>query len=107
MDPTWPGGKAVAAFFSFDLDGESWLLAVDRRNADLPITMSQAAYGPKVGRDGRLGRAIVPARPAVGETGHRFEHASSIEAPSILHKCRPQQSCGHILCTIALSFIRM
>lgn len=49
MDPKWPGGKAVAAFFSFDLDGESWLLAVDRRNADLPITMSQAAYGPKVG----------------------------------------------------------
>ena len=49
MDPKWPGGKAVAAFFSFDLDGESWLLSVDRRNADLPITMSQAAYGPKVG----------------------------------------------------------
>lgn len=48
MDPRWPGGKNVAAFFSFDLDGESWLLAVDRRNANLPITMSQAAYGPKV-----------------------------------------------------------
>ena len=49
MDSTWPGGKTFAAFFSFDLDGEAWLLAVDQRNADLPITMSQAAYGPKVG----------------------------------------------------------
>ena len=45
----WPQGKQFAAFFSFDVDGESWLLAIDRRNADLPVTMSQAAYGPKFG----------------------------------------------------------
>jgi peptidoglycan/xylan/chitin deacetylase (PgdA/CDA1 family) len=49
MDDRWPGGKRFAAFFSFDVDGESWLLATDVRNADLPVTMSQAAYGPKIG----------------------------------------------------------
>ena len=49
MEVNWPNGKRFAAFFSFDVDGESWLLAADQRNRDLPVTMSQAAYGPKVG----------------------------------------------------------
>jgi peptidoglycan/xylan/chitin deacetylase (PgdA/CDA1 family) len=45
----WPVGARAAAFFSFDVDGESWLLGADERNAGLPVTMSQAAYGPRVG----------------------------------------------------------
>ena len=45
----WPGGARAAAFFSFDVDGEAWLLGADRRNADLPVTLSQARYGPRVG----------------------------------------------------------
>lgn len=49
MDSVWPEGRPAAAFFSFDVDGESWLLVADERNATLPVTISQAAYGPKVG----------------------------------------------------------
>lgn len=45
----WPDGARAAAFFSFDVDGEAWLLGADRRNADLPVTLSQARYGPTVG----------------------------------------------------------
>lgn len=45
----WPAGAKSAAFFSFDVDGESWLIGADERNAKLPVTMSQAAYGPRVG----------------------------------------------------------
>lgn len=47
--PRWPNGHLAAAFFSFDVDGESWLLSADRGNGDLPVTMSQARYGPRVG----------------------------------------------------------
>lgn len=45
----WPIGFHAAAFFSFDVDGEAWLLGADPRNGDLPVTMSQARYGPRVG----------------------------------------------------------
>ncbi len=45
----WPEDKGFASFFSFDVDGESWLLFADQRNANLPVTLSQASYGPKVG----------------------------------------------------------
>lgn len=48
-EPVWPEGARSAAFFSFDVDGEAWLLGADERNARLPVTLSQAAYGPKVG----------------------------------------------------------
>lgn len=46
---SWPDGTRMAAFFSFDLDGESWLLAADPRNAERAVTISQAQYGPQVG----------------------------------------------------------
>lgn len=51
FEPTdlWPEDHRAAAWFSFDIDGESWLLGVDENNANLPATMSQAAYGPQVG----------------------------------------------------------
>lgn len=45
----WPNGARCAAFFSFDVDGEAWLLTRDARNAERPITLSQAQYGPRVG----------------------------------------------------------
>jgi peptidoglycan-N-acetylglucosamine deacetylase len=45
----WPDGKQAAAFFSFDVDGESVWINIDERNAQLPVTMSQAQYGPQVG----------------------------------------------------------
>lgn len=45
----WPDGARAAAFFSFDVDGEAWLLGADERNAGLPVTLSQARYGPRVG----------------------------------------------------------
>jgi peptidoglycan/xylan/chitin deacetylase (PgdA/CDA1 family) len=45
----WPDGSRAAAFFSFDVDGEAWLLGADPRNEGLPVTLSQARYGPRVG----------------------------------------------------------
>jgi peptidoglycan-N-acetylglucosamine deacetylase len=45
----WPAGYQAAAFFSFDVDGEAWLLGADARNRQLPVTLSQARYGPTVG----------------------------------------------------------
>jgi len=45
----WPDDHRFGAFFSFDVDGESWLLVGDSRNAYRPVTMSQASYGPKHG----------------------------------------------------------
>jgi peptidoglycan/xylan/chitin deacetylase (PgdA/CDA1 family) len=48
-ESVWPNVARSAAFFSFDLDGESWLLWGDERNAERPVTISQAQYGPRVG----------------------------------------------------------
>jgi peptidoglycan-N-acetylglucosamine deacetylase len=45
----WPDGKQAAGLFSFDVDGESVWINIDQRNAQLPVTMSQAQYGPRVG----------------------------------------------------------
>jgi len=45
----WPEGYRAAAFFSYDFDAESVWLNLDRRNASLPVTLSQARYGGKVG----------------------------------------------------------
>lgn len=45
----WPDGKQAAALFSFDVDGESVWINIDQKNAQLPVTMSQAQYGPQVG----------------------------------------------------------
>ena len=49
MPGLWPEGKQAAAFFSFDVDCEAPLLYADQRNADMPVTMSQANYGSKYG----------------------------------------------------------
>jgi peptidoglycan/xylan/chitin deacetylase (PgdA/CDA1 family) len=48
-DSCWPAGYTATAFFSYDIDGEAWLLGDDPRNAGLPVTLSQARYGPTVG----------------------------------------------------------
>lgn len=49
MTGRWPDGARAAALFSFDVDGEAWLLGADPRNEGLPVTLSQARYGPRVG----------------------------------------------------------
>jgi peptidoglycan/xylan/chitin deacetylase (PgdA/CDA1 family) len=46
---TWPGGASCACVVSFDVDGESAVLQVDRKYATHATTMSQQAYGPRVG----------------------------------------------------------
>ncbi len=45
----WPEDFRAAAFFSYDFDAESVWLNLDKRNADLPVTLSQARYGGQVG----------------------------------------------------------
>lgn len=100
----WPDGARAAAFFSFDVDGEAWLLGADARNDGLPVTLSQARYGPRVGvfeilrilrrRDVRATffvpsavaewhpdtvRAIVAAGHEVGLHGHLHERPDLLE----------------------------
>ena len=45
----WPGGARCAASFSFDVDAESAMLAVDHGHADRMSAISHQAYGPLVG----------------------------------------------------------
>jgi len=45
----WPEGTRAGAAFTFDVDAESAILAVDPRFARRLTTMSHQAYGPKVG----------------------------------------------------------
>ncbi|OFJ54371.1 polysaccharide deacetylase family protein [Mycolicibacterium grossiae] len=45
----WPAGKRCAASFSFDVDAESAMLAVDHAHADRMSAISHQAYGPLVG----------------------------------------------------------
>ena len=45
----WPGTKRCAASFSFDVDAESAMLAVDYSHANRMSAMSHQAYGPLVG----------------------------------------------------------
>jgi len=45
----WPGAARCAASFSFDVDAESAMLAVDHGNANRMSAMSHQAYGPLVG----------------------------------------------------------
>jgi len=45
----WPGAAQSAASFSFDVDAESAMLAVDHGNANRMSAMSHQAYGPLVG----------------------------------------------------------
>ena len=45
----WPGAARCAASFSFDVDAESAMLAVDHGHANRMSAMSHQAYGPLVG----------------------------------------------------------
>ena len=45
----WPGDARCAASFSFDVDAESAMLAVDHGHANRMSAMSHQAYGPLVG----------------------------------------------------------
>lgn len=45
----WPDAARCAASFSFDVDAESAMLAVDHGNANRMSAMSHQAYGPLVG----------------------------------------------------------
>lgn len=46
---TWPEGKTSAASFSFDVDAESAMLAVDHGHANRMSAISHQAYGPLAG----------------------------------------------------------
>jgi peptidoglycan/xylan/chitin deacetylase (PgdA/CDA1 family) len=48
-DTSWLRGSAAALVLSFDIDGESCILAEGRRFAGSPNAMSHQAYGPQVG----------------------------------------------------------
>jgi peptidoglycan-N-acetylglucosamine deacetylase len=45
----WPGGKRCAVMLCFDVDGETTALSEDLALASRLTTMSQCAYGPRVG----------------------------------------------------------
>lgn len=45
----WPAGKTSAASFSFDVDAESAMLAVDHGHANRMSAISHQAYGPLAG----------------------------------------------------------
>jgi peptidoglycan/xylan/chitin deacetylase (PgdA/CDA1 family) len=45
----WPAGTRCACVVSFDVDGESAVLQVDRKYARRATLMSHQAYGPRVG----------------------------------------------------------
>ncbi|MBI3708738.1 MAG: polysaccharide deacetylase [Proteobacteria bacterium] len=46
---TWPNGAKCAVVFSFDFDAETLWLGRDPSNVNRPGTLSQGAYGAKVG----------------------------------------------------------
>jgi len=48
-DDKWRGGNAAVALLTFDVDGDTPLLAEDEHYAQHLSTMSHGAYGPKVG----------------------------------------------------------
>jgi peptidoglycan/xylan/chitin deacetylase (PgdA/CDA1 family) len=52
---SWPGGRAAAAAFTFDVDAESAVLWGSPGNADRMSVMSHQAYGPLVGVPRLLG----------------------------------------------------
>src|SRR5690242_4012772 len=45
----WPDGTRASCAFTFDVDAESAILAVDPAYARRLTTMSHQAYGPRVG----------------------------------------------------------
>ena len=52
----WPEGKRCAVMLCFDVDGETTALSEDAALRDRLTTMSQCAYGPRVGVPGLFGR---------------------------------------------------
>ncbi|MEZ5429846.1 MAG: polysaccharide deacetylase family protein [Verrucomicrobiales bacterium] len=60
----WPGGRKCAVMLCFDVDGETTALSEDMALQTRITTMSQCAYGPRVGVPrilGLLGHLSVPA----------------------------------------------
>ena len=73
---SWPGGKAAAAAFTFDVDAESAVLWGSPGNADRMSVMSHQAYGPLVGVPRLLGmlerHGIRSTFFVPGYTAHRY-----------------------------------
>jgi peptidoglycan/xylan/chitin deacetylase (PgdA/CDA1 family) len=73
---SWPGGKAAAAAFTFDVDAESAVLWGRPGNADRMSVMSHQAYGPLVGVPRLLGmlerHGIRSTFFVPGYTAHRY-----------------------------------
>ncbi len=72
----WPGGRAAAAAFTFDVDAESAVLWGSPGNADRMSVMSHQAYGPLVGVPRLLGllerHGIRSTFFVPGYTAHRY-----------------------------------
>jgi peptidoglycan/xylan/chitin deacetylase (PgdA/CDA1 family) len=72
----WPGGRAAAASFTFDVDAESAVLWGSPGNADRMSVMSHQAYGPLVGVPRLLGmlerHRIRSTFFVPGYTAHRY-----------------------------------
>jgi peptidoglycan/xylan/chitin deacetylase (PgdA/CDA1 family) len=73
---SWPGGRAAAAAFTFDVDAESAVLWGSPGNADRMSVMSHQAYGPLVGVPRLLGllerHGIRSTFFVPGYTAHRY-----------------------------------
>ena len=73
---SWPGGRAAAAAFTFDVDAESAVLWGSPGNADRMSVMSHQAYGPLVGVPRLLGllerHRIRSTFFVPGYTAHRY-----------------------------------
>jgi peptidoglycan/xylan/chitin deacetylase (PgdA/CDA1 family) len=73
---SWPGGRAAAAAFTFDVDAESAVLWGSLGNADRMSVMSHQAYGPLVGVPRLLGllerHRIRSTFFVPGYTAHRY-----------------------------------
>ncbi|MDF2092683.1 polysaccharide deacetylase [Knoellia sp. 3-2P3] len=73
---SWPGGRAAAAAFTFDVDAESAVLWGSPGSADRMSVMSHQAYGPLVGVPRLLGllerHRIRSTFFVPGYTAHRY-----------------------------------
>ena len=73
---SWPGGRAAAAAFTFDVDAESAVLWGSPGNAERMSVMSHQAYGPLVGVPRLLGllerHRIRSTFFVPGYTAHRY-----------------------------------
>ena len=78
-DDKWRGDKAAVALLTFDVDGDTPLLAEDVRYTQHLSTMSHGAYGPKVGIFRIIEMLRRRDKPATfffpGLTAERYPHA--------------------------------